>query len=92
MEAYERQYREVSAALASVQASAADRRASLEEAESLVRRMDLEARSLPPAHKAATLARLREYKAELTALKREAKRAAAEAAGVREELMEMGGA
>eukprot|EP00850_Spirogloea_muscicola_P019159 SM000185S04018 [mRNA] locus=s185:84270:85304:+ [translate_table: standard] len=37
MEAYERQYREVSAALASVQASAADRRASLEEAESLVR-------------------------------------------------------
>jgi vesicle transport through interaction with t-SNAREs protein 1 len=59
------------------------------EAEALVRRMDLEARSLPVTVKTPLLAKLKEYKQDLATLKREAK--AASAAGeddnMREELL-----
>lgn len=39
-----------------------------------IRRMDLEARTLPPTQKATLLAKLREYKSDLNTLKREAKK------------------
>ncbi|XP_024359443.1 vesicle transport v-SNARE 13 isoform X2 [Physcomitrium patens] len=39
-----------------------------------IKRMDLEARTLPPAQKATLLAKLREYKSDLNVLKREAKK------------------
>ena len=39
-----------------------------------IRKMDLEARTLPPIQKATLLAKLREYKADLNTLKREAKK------------------
>mmetsp|Transcript_7019 Transcript_7019/g.17929 ORF Transcript_7019/g.17929 Transcript_7019/m.17929 type:complete len:222 (+) Transcript_7019:179-844(+) len=45
------------------------------EAEALIRRMDLEARSLPPNKKGPLLSKLREYKADLSKLKNDAKRA-----------------
>jgi vesicle transport through interaction with t-SNAREs 1 len=63
--------------------------ADMAEAEALVRRMDLEARSLPVTVKTPLLAKLKEYKQDLATLKREAK--AATAAGeddnMREELL-----
>ncbi|XP_024400423.1 vesicle transport v-SNARE 11 [Physcomitrium patens] len=45
----------------------------LDQAESLIRRMDLEARTLIPPLKIALLTKLREYKSDLNVLKREAK-------------------
>jgi len=52
------------------------------EAEALIRRMDLEARSLPlPAVKTPLLSTLRDYKAELARLKRESQLAAKAASG-----------
>ena len=59
------------------------------EAEALVRRMDLEARSLPVTVKTPLLAKLKEYKQDLATLKREAKAASAsgEDDNMREELL-----
>lgn len=49
-------------------------KAGLDEAESLIRKMDLEARSLQPNVKAVLLAKLREYKSDVNNLKAEVKR------------------
>jgi vesicle transport through interaction with t-SNAREs protein 1 len=64
----------------------------LDEAESLIRRMDLEARSLPPTQKATLLAKLQEYKSDLNNLKREFKKvsSAQDPVASRNELMESG--
>ncbi|KAH7532677.1 hypothetical protein FEM48_Zijuj04G0047500 [Ziziphus jujuba var. spinosa] len=64
----------------------------IDEAESWIRKMDLEARSLQPNVKAVLLARLREYKSDLNNLKSEVKRLVfgnANAAA-RDELLESG--
>lgn len=85
-EGYERQYCELSANLSKKITSAtllggeqkkqkvSEVKGGLEDAESLIRKMDLEARSLPPSVKAALLAKLREYKTDLNNLKTEVKR------------------
>ncbi|CAA2975772.1 vesicle transport v-SNARE 12 [Olea europaea subsp. europaea] len=49
---------------------------ALDDADVLIRKMDLEARSLQPSLKATLLAKLREYKSDLNKLKREVKRLA----------------
>ncbi|CAI7758283.1 unnamed protein product [Closterium sp. NIES-53] len=89
---YERRYCEISgnakrqaAAIPSLPADAREQRAKdvnalLEEADSLIRRMDLEARSLAAAQKAALLVKLREYKADLQTLRRDLQRALQDAA------------
>ncbi|KAL3631198.1 hypothetical protein CASFOL_024182 [Castilleja foliolosa] len=48
--------------------------AGLDDADVLIRKMDLEARSLQPSVKATLLAKLREYKSDLNKLKREVKK------------------
>ncbi|XP_020211170.1 vesicle transport v-SNARE 13 isoform X2 [Cajanus cajan] len=85
-EGYERQYCELSANLSRhcTAASAldgeqkkqklSDIKAGLDDADTLIRKMDLEARSLQPSMKAALLAKLREYKTDLNNLKSEVKR------------------
>lgn len=87
-EGYERQYCELSAnlsrkcnAAALLDAErknkqAAELQAGLDEADVLIRKMDLEARSLQPSLKAMLLAKLREYKSDLNKLKREVKKLA----------------
>lgn len=88
-EGYERQYCELSVNLsrkcnsASTLPDGAQRNqqlselnAALNEADALIRKMDLEARSLQPSLKATFLAKLREYKADLNKLKKEVKRLA----------------
>mmetsp|Transcript_31779 Transcript_31779/g.53392 ORF Transcript_31779/g.53392 Transcript_31779/m.53392 type:complete len:223 (-) Transcript_31779:406-1074(-) len=87
-EGYEREYCELSSGIARkthtlATLSSAEKHpkvheveADIAEAEALVRRMDLEARSLPLGVKSPLLAKLREYKADLTKLKREVKQAA----------------
>ncbi|XP_039068281.1 vesicle transport v-SNARE 11-like [Hibiscus syriacus] len=87
-EGYERQYCELSANLSKKCTAAAaisgeqkkqkvsDIRGGLENAEELIRKMDLEARSLQPNVKAMLLAKLREYKSDLNNLKSEVKRIA----------------
>ncbi|KAK9271819.1 hypothetical protein L1049_002184 [Liquidambar formosana] len=84
-EGYERQYCELSANLSRKCTSAglldgeqkkqkvSEIRTGLDEAESLIRKMDLEARSLQPNVKAVLLAKLREYKSDLNNLKSEVK-------------------
>ena len=53
--------------------------------------MDLEARSLPPTQKANLLTKLREYKSDLTNLKRDVKKSSsADAAAARDDLLESG--
>jgi len=103
-EGYERQYCEVSASLSRkcTAASALDGekkkqrlseiQSGVQEAESLIRKMDLEARSLQPSTKAGLLAKLREYKSDLNNLKSELKRISAHNArqATREELLESG--
>ncbi|OVA11395.1 Vesicle transport v-SNARE [Macleaya cordata] len=103
-EGYERQYCELSANLATKCTSAglldeeqkkqkiAEVKAGLEDAETLIRKMDLEARSLQPNVKALFLSRLREYKADLNNLKREVKRITSTNlnATARDELLESG--
>ncbi|KAJ7534750.1 hypothetical protein O6H91_12G002300 [Diphasiastrum complanatum] len=103
-EGYERQYCELSANVARKCSSVggldgeqkkqklSELKASLDEGESLIRRMDLEARSLPPTQKATLLAKLREYKSDLNNLKREVKRASFAADGLasRDDLLEAG--
>ncbi|KAE8665658.1 Vesicle transport v-SNARE 11 [Hibiscus syriacus] len=87
-EGYERQYCELSANLSKKCTAAAaisgeqkkqkvsDIRGGLENAEELIRKMDLEARSLQSNVKAMLLAKLREYKSDLNNLKSEVKRIA----------------
>ncbi|KAL5220176.1 hypothetical protein ABZP36_024889 [Zizania latifolia] len=103
-EGYERQYCEISASLSRncTAASALDGekkkqklseiQSGVGEAESLIRKMDLEARSLQPSVKAGLLAKLREYKSDLNNLKSELKRISAPNAkqATREELLESG--
>ncbi|CAK9232291.1 unnamed protein product [Sphagnum troendelagicum] len=103
-EGYERQYCEVSANLSRKCASVlslhgeekkhklSELKTGLDEAESLIRRMDLEARSLPPTQKAMLLAKLREYKSDLNNLKRDFKKSSSayDPVASRDELMESG--
>ncbi|KAK6921982.1 Vesicle transport v-SNARE, N-terminal [Dillenia turbinata] len=103
-EGYERQYCELSANLsrkcssaaplddAQKQHSISEIKAGIDEADVLIRKMDLEARSLQPSLKATFLAKLREYKADLNKLKREFKKVTSKDINqaAREELMEAG--
>lgn len=103
-EGYERQYCEISASLSRKCTGAAaldgeqkkqkvsEIKAGVEDAENLIRKMDLEARSLQPSVKAALLAKLREYKSDLNNLKSEVKRITSPNAknASREELLESG--
>ncbi|OAY75400.1 Vesicle transport v-SNARE 13 [Ananas comosus] len=103
-EGYERQYCEISASLLRKCTSAAalegeqkkqkvsEIKSGLDEAEALIRKMDLEARSLQPSVKAGLLAKLREYKSDLNNLKSELKRitSANPKQAAREELLESG--
>ncbi|XP_056170169.1 vesicle transport v-SNARE 13-like [Syzygium oleosum] len=101
-EGYERQYCELSANLSRkcTSASAADGelkkqriseiKVGIDEAESLIRKMDLEARSLQPNVKAVLLAKLREYKSDLNNLKSQVKRLLLGNLAARDELMESG--
>ncbi|KAK6123049.1 hypothetical protein DH2020_043201 [Rehmannia glutinosa] len=103
-EGYERQYCELSANLSKKITSASlldgerkkqklsEVNGGLEDAEALIRKMDLEARSLPPSMKATLLAKLREYKTDLNNLKTEVKRitSANVNQAARDELLESG--
>ncbi|VAH21843.1 unnamed protein product [Triticum turgidum subsp. durum] len=103
-EGYERQYCEISAALSRKCAAASaldgekkkqklsEIQADVQESESLIRRMDLEARSLPPTVKAGLLSKLRQYKSDLNNIKSEIKKASAPNAqqATREELLDSG--
>ncbi|KAG5618531.1 hypothetical protein H5410_018355 [Solanum commersonii] len=103
-EGYERQYCELSANLTKKCNSAtildgeqkkqkvSEIKAGLDDAEALIRKMDLEARSLPPNVKATLLAKLREYKSDLNNLKTEVKRITSGNANqaARDELLESG--
>lgn len=85
-EGYERQYCELSANLSRKCTSAgllngeqkkqkvSEIKAGVDDAEALIRKMDLEARSLQPNVKATLLAKLREYKTDLNNVKTEVKR------------------
>lgn len=85
-EGYERQYCELSANLAKKCTAAgalngeqkkqkvSEVKAGIDEAEALIRKMDLEARSLQPNIKGVLLAKLREYKSDLNNLKSEVKK------------------
>ncbi|KAK1287243.1 Vesicle transport v-SNARE 13 [Acorus calamus] len=103
-EGYERQYCDLSANLSRKCTSAAlldgekkkqkvtEIKSGMDDAEALIRKMDLEARSLQPGVKAMLLAKLREYKSDLNNLKSEVKRISSPNAGrtTREELLESG--
>ncbi|KAK6913293.1 hypothetical protein RJ641_022894 [Dillenia turbinata] len=103
-EGYERQYCELSANLSKKCTSASildgeqkkqkvsEIKTGIDEAESLIRKMDLEARSLQPNVKAVLLAKLREYKSDLNNLKTEVKRitSANPSQAARDELLESG--
>lgn len=102
-EGYERQYCELSANLSRKCNSSAllldgedkmqkisEVKAGLDDADVLIRKMDLEARSLQPSVKAVLLAKLREYKADLNKLKREVKKISSGNQVSREELLESG--
>ncbi|KAM0897474.1 hypothetical protein ACQ4PT_022540 [Festuca glaucescens] len=103
-EGYERQYCEISASLSRKCAAASaldgekkkqklsEIQADVQESELLIRKMDLEARSLQPSVKAGLLAKLREYKSDLSSVKSEVKRVSAPNAhqATREELLEAG--
>ncbi|KAM1398049.1 hypothetical protein ACFX2I_015557 [Malus domestica] len=107
-EGYERQYCELSANLSSKCTAAtavdggcekknqiiAEVKAGFEDADTLLRKMDLEARSLQPSVKAALLAKLRGYKADLNNLKSQLKRMASPVVNfaARDELLEPGSA
>ncbi|CDP17742.1 unnamed protein product [Coffea canephora] len=101
---YERQYCELSANLSKKCTTAtildgeqkkqkiSEVKAGLDDADALIRKMDLEARSLPPSVKASLLAKLREYKTDLNNLKTEVKRisSANSNQAARDELLESG--
>ncbi|KAK9149411.1 hypothetical protein Scep_008168 [Stephania cephalantha] len=101
-EGYERQYCELSSNLSRKCTSAtlldgeqkkqkiSEIKIGLEEAEALIRKMDLEARSLQPSIKAGLLAKLREYKSDLNNLKSEVKRMTSNNQAARDELLESG--
>ncbi|XP_057443141.1 vesicle transport v-SNARE 13-like [Lotus japonicus] len=103
-EGYERQYCELSANLTRqcTAASALDGeqkkqklseiKAGLDDADALVRKMDLEARSLQPSMKATLLVKLRDYKNDLTSLKNDIKRISSANVSLtaRDELLESG--
>ncbi|KAL9227346.1 hypothetical protein vseg_003043 [Gypsophila vaccaria] len=102
-EGYERQYCEISANLTRKCSSAAtlngeqkkqkvsEIKTGLENAEALIRKMDLEARTLQPNVKAVILAKLREYKNDLNNLKSEVKRlSSSDNAANRDALLESG--
>ncbi|KAG6508523.1 hypothetical protein ZIOFF_033897 [Zingiber officinale] len=103
-EGYERQYCEISAALSHKLTSTAplsgeqknqkvsEIKIGLDDAESLIRKMDLEARSLQPSVKAGLLVKLREYKSDLNNLKGGLKRITTVNSNqaAREELLESG--
>ncbi|KAL2653261.1 hypothetical protein R1flu_021389 [Riccia fluitans] len=102
-EGYERQYCELSTNLSRKCTSTgllngeekkqklSELKTGLDEAETLIRRMDLEARSLPPTQKATLLGKLREYKSDLNNLKREVKKSSMnDVLASRDELMEGG--
>lgn len=86
-EVYERQYCELSANLSrkcnstvvlpdgeQKKAHVSEIKAGIDDADVLIRKMDLEARSLQPSLKAVLLAKLREYKSDLNKLKKEVKK------------------
>ncbi|XP_076930682.1 vesicle transport v-SNARE 11-like [Bidens hawaiensis] len=103
-EGYERQYCELSAVLSKKCTSASlldgeqkkqklsELKVGLEEAESMIRKMDLEARSLQPNVKAVLLAKLREYKSDLNNLKSQVKQISTSNLNqaARDELLESG--
>ncbi|GMN42192.1 hypothetical protein TIFTF001_011398 [Ficus carica] len=103
-EGYERQYCELSANLSKKCTAAgalggeqkkqnvSEIKNGIDEAESLIRKMDLEARSLQPNVKVVLLAKLREYKSDLNNLKSEVKRLVTGNlnAAARDELLESG--
>lgn len=102
-EGYERQYCDISSSLSRNCTSASllqgelkkqkvsEIKAGLEDAESLIRKMDLEARSLPPSVKAILLAKIREYKNDLNNLKTGVKQiTSANATQARDELFDSG--
>ncbi|KAL4315563.1 hypothetical protein S245_052107 [Arachis hypogaea] len=104
-EGYERQYCELSANLSrkcsstshlsdqdQKQQSLSEIKVGLDDADVLIWKMDLEARSLQPSVKANLLAKLREYKSDLTKLKKEFKRLTSPTAdqAAREDLLEAG--
>ncbi|KAK3225412.1 hypothetical protein Dsin_005274 [Dipteronia sinensis] len=103
-EGYERQYYELSAGLSRkcTAASAVDGeqkkqklselKAGLYDADALIRKMDLEARSLQPSVKAILLAKIREYKTDLNNLKNAVKRVTSGNTNqaARDELLESG--
>ncbi|CAI9112055.1 OLC1v1012427C1 [Oldenlandia corymbosa var. corymbosa] len=85
-EGYERQYCELSANLSKKCTAASmldgeqrkqklsEVKSGLDDADALIRKMDLEARSLPPSSKSMLLTKLREYKTDLNNLKADVKR------------------
>ncbi|XP_077214826.1 vesicle transport v-SNARE 13-like isoform X1 [Tasmannia lanceolata] len=103
-ESYERQYCDLSANLSKKCTSASildgeqkkqkvsEVKSGIDDAEALIRKMDLEARSLQPSLKATLLAKLREYKSDLNNLKSEVKRITPTNANqiARDELLESG--
>ncbi|CAJ2648038.1 unnamed protein product [Trifolium pratense] len=104
-EGYERQYCELSANLARKCSSTSllsaqeeklqkfsEIKTGLDDADVLIRKMDLEARSLQPSVKAMLLAKLREYKSDLNNLKKEFKRLTSPSAdqAARDDLLETG--
>lgn len=104
-EGYERQYCDLSANLSRKCTSTSllsdqeeklqkfsEIKTGLEDADVLIRKMDLEARSLQPSVKAMLLAKLREYKSDLNNLKKEFKRLTSPTAdqAARDDLLETG--
>ncbi|PIA62856.1 hypothetical protein AQUCO_00200700v1 [Aquilegia coerulea] len=99
---YERQYCELSANLSKKCTSASlldgeqkkqkvsEIKTGLDDAEALIRKMDLEARSLQPSAKAMLLAKLREYKSDLNNIKNEVKKISSTSLAARDELLESG--
>ncbi|CAN1312442.1 Vesicle transport v-SNARE 13 [Linum perenne] len=68
-------------------------RTGLDDADALIRKMDMEARSLPPNIKASLLSKIREYKSDLNNLKNEIKRMSSSnfsQGAARDELLEYG--
>lgn len=104
-EGYERQYCDLSANLSRKCTSTSllsdqeeklqkfsEIKTGLDDADVLIRKMDLEARSLQPSVKAMLLAKLREYKSDLNNLKKEFKRLTSPTADqvARDDLLETG--
>ncbi|KAL4559303.1 hypothetical protein LXL04_031441 [Taraxacum kok-saghyz] len=99
---YERQYCEISANLSHLctSASVADGEQKkqkvseiaegIDEADALLRKMDLEARSMPAGIKASLLAKIREYRNDLNTLKTEMKKLNSTNPSARDDLLESG--